>query len=56
MRFLPAFAVVLAVTLATATCSVDDTDRVTVFAASSLTDVVDDLAKRWEADLSLIHI
>ena len=47
MRFLPAFAVVLAVTLAIAACAVDDADRVTVFAASSLTDVIDDLAERW---------
>ena len=50
MRFPPAFAVVLAVTLAIAACAVDDADRVTVFAASSLTDVIDDLAERWEAD------
>ena len=48
MRFLPALAVVFTGTLATAACAADDTNRVTVFTASSLTDVVDDLTERWE--------
>ena len=48
MRFLSALAVVLAFTLATPACGADDANRVTVFAASSLTDVVDDLAERWK--------
>ena len=49
MRSLPALAVVFTVTLATAACAADDANRVTVFTASSLTDVVDDLAEQWEA-------